>query len=203
MKGAAIMLFKKRSVKYIDTKGYFKNSELYQNLVGNNPVINKMALNKILEIGAYEGVGTCYFCDHFLDHPESLMATVDPFIVEDPGTAMHVNVERNFLNNIARVKNLEKLIYVKDKSVNFFLRSQSKFNFIYVDGSHHPLDLRADMENAVKILEVGGVLWVDDYGSNYTVDSIRPKNVIDEFYSEKKNELSLIHSGYQIAFKKL
>lgn len=197
------MLFKKRSVEYIDTKGYFKKSELYQNLVGNNPVITKMALNKILEIGAYEGVGTCYFCDHFLGHPESFMATVDPFIAEDLGTAMHANVERNFLNNIARVKNLEKLVYVKEKSINFFLRNQSKFNFIYVDGSHHPFDLRADMENAVKILDVGGVLWVDDYGSNYTVDSIRPKNVIDAFYSEKKNELSLIHSGYQIAFKRL
>ncbi len=193
----------KKKYQYIDTKGYFKQSEIYKNLAGITPILSRHDRNAILEIGAYEGVGTCYLCDNFLMNPESFLTTVDPFLIDDAGTAMHGMVERNFLRNVSNVKFLDKLTYVKDKSANFFAGNQKTYNFIYVDGSHHPNDLMLDLKESIKVLEKNGILWIDDYGSNYSVNSVSPKDVVDEFYKSECDSLTRIHSGYQVAFKKL
>jgi len=53
------------------------------------------------------------------------------------------------------------------------------------------------MENAFKILEKNGIMWMDDYGGG---DGI--KNTMNMFLEKYCGQYELIHRGYQLAIKK-
>lgn len=59
------------------TKNWFDNTEIRSKI---NFFINSNEKHHILEIGSYEGASSVYFSEHFLNHPESKMICVDPFL---------------------------------------------------------------------------------------------------------------------------
>jgi predicted O-methyltransferase YrrM len=181
---------------YTFTNGWFNVSELKRLMTQH---LNPSCSHKILEIGCYEGASTCFFSDNVLDMPESELICVDPFETGDKTTQLNNNTKIVFYNNIKQSKNYNKISVNEMYSNVFFATNIKKYSFIYIDGSHELEDIKNDFLNALKIIEKGGIIWMDDYlGGPVNNDDI--KRVIDSVYEDNKDKLSIIHKGYQIAF---
>ncbi len=178
--------------RYTDTRGYFRNSELRRALNRDLPV---RKFRRVLEIGTFEGIFACYAAESFAEHVD----TVDPFMVSDPGTWMHLNVEANFRRNV-KARGVEHLVtQYKMTSSQFFTQNSSTYDFIYIDGSHEPDVAVSDLNSALNILHVGGYLWVDDYGSNY--EGLNA--AIASWADEQVDILEKVHEGYQVGFRRV
>ena len=181
---------RKFKTKYIDTFGYFSNSELKKQLLNYLPVDD---FKSVLEIGSYEGIFTCFAAEHFAE----MVHTIDPFSVEDEGTSMSKDTERNFLTNLSKCPNLSRIFFHKVTSAEFFQFNKLTFDFIYVDGSHEPRDAIMDLDMSLRALNPGGVLWIDDYGSNYK----KLNESMNSWLNQNANKFVIIHKGYQIGLK--
>jgi hypothetical protein len=176
--------------KYIDTYGYFSASEL------KHLIINGMDTNSfksVLEIGSYEGVFTTFAADNFAE----TVHTVDPFLETDPGTRLNYKTETNFLINLSRCTNLSRIYFHKMKSDEFFDRNKLMFDFIYIDGSHEPRDCIADLDMSLEFITPNGVIWIDDYGSDYK--SLHAS--INLWVAKNVFRIEIIHKGYQLGIK--
>lgn len=184
---------------YKYSKTWFLNSEIKQKLLS---IIDVTTKNSILEIGCYEGLSSVFFADNLLNNPESSMLCVDPFMTvsnNDHASLLTNKEEENFDYNIKHCKNSEKIIVYKITSDEFFKNNTNTYNFIYIDGCHESDYILRDMENSYKVLDKGGIMWMDDYGGG---DGIQIKNTMNVFLNKYKDTYSLIHSGYQLAIKK-
>jgi predicted O-methyltransferase YrrM len=183
---------------YKFTSNYFGTCEIKLAL---DESASKTANWKILEIGSFEGSSAVYFSDNLLDHPDSELTCVDPFISDDPTTPFSLggnDTMHLFINNISKSKNFQKITLRRMFSSEFYKKNTKKFNFIYVDGSHLVEDIKNDFIECLKILEPGGYLAFDDYNSGD--GSI--KNCIDDLYEENKHRLQILGHGYQILFQR-
>jgi len=177
---------------------WFNQSEL-RALVSN--FLENHQPNNILEIGSYEGASSVFFADNFLAHKKATLTCVDPFLSIDDNdhhSLLLSDQEKNFLNNISNTLFPDKITFEKKTSDLFFSENKKRFNFIYIDGSHDPKQVVIDLDNALKVITNGGIIWMDDYLGGTNI-----KSAVDEYISSKNPPLEVIHSGYQIAFKKL
>tara|TARA_Y100000389_G_scaffold204655_1_gene258616 strand:+ start:7361 stop:7939 length:579 start_codon:yes stop_codon:yes gene_type:complete len=185
--------------KYKYTKNWFLISEIKQNLNKHINFNNKMS---ILEIGSFEGLSACGFSDNCLNHPESILYCVDPFFDSNTNltTSKFVNdeVKKKFLYNISTSINSKKITFKNEASEIFFKSNDIFFDLIYIDGNHEITYILKDLENSFNILNINGIIWMDDYNS-----SLQIKNTIDNYLNKIKNNIKIIHKNYQIAFKKL
>lgn len=181
---------------YQYTHQWFIGSEIKQSLLNH---LGKDEQNIILEIGSYEGLSSCWFSDNLLSHPNSSLDCVDPFDESDPTTPLTNQTETIFNNNIKKSLHSDKCNIYKMYSNNFFLANNKKYNFIYIDGSHIPQDIKLDIENSWKILVPGGIMWMDDY---LGADGISLKNCMDNTLQQYNGQFDIIHSGYQLAIRK-
>lgn len=195
---------------YIYTKTWFLESELYKLYKMNKIFLNNNNnVYKILEIGSFEGLSTCFFSDILLNNCLSSIVCVDPFLGDKNNTIPHVidNTEKLFLSNINKSKNSNKITFYKVKSNYFFdniISPLEKYNFIYIDGSHEAKDIENDMENSFKYLEVNGIMWMDDYGGvNKKYKLHNPRIPMNIFLLKYKNSIKIIHKGYQLAIQKI
>lgn len=157
--------------------------------------------NTILEIGSFEGLSACGFSDNCMDHPESTLDCVDPFMPDDIHTPVTSDTEIRFRKNIANSKHADKISVHKMLSQEFFKTNTKRFNMIYVDGSHVPEDILFDMEESFKVLEEDGIMWMDDYLGGDDKEKII-KKTMDSFVEKHKSELQVIYSAYQLAIRK-
>jgi predicted O-methyltransferase YrrM len=183
--------------KYSQT--WFLGSEIKQLLLG---LIDKSKQHRVLEIGCFEGLSSVFFADNLLEDPNSSLTCVDPFSTidnNDHKQYLQNNEEARFDYNISVCKNANKIKVHKKTSDQFFAENTETYTFIYIDGCHECDYIRRDMENAWKILEVHGIMWMDDYcgGNN---DSI--KNTMNAFLNRHMGEYRIIHVGYQLAVQK-
>lgn len=199
----------KNKNKYKYTKNWFIYSEIKNNIF---KFVSKISKNNVLEIGCFEGLSSVFFADNILEHPESTLTCVDPFLsLEDNDHKMYLEVdfkniiEKNFDYNISICKNKEKIEVNKITSDDFFKNNTKYFNFIYIDGCHLCDFIKRDMENSFKFLEINGIMWMDDYGFDIYAnhDDNRIKNTMDSFLEKYKGKYELIHKGYQLAIKKI
>jgi predicted O-methyltransferase YrrM len=184
---------------YRYTQTWFLFSEIKHNLLS---FVNTEEKNTILEIGSYEGLSSVFFADNLLNHPESSLMCVDPFLNtdnNDHSILLQNNEELNFDYNIKKCKNAEKINVQKITSDDFFVKNDKTYNIIYIDGSHEIDYIMRDMENSFKVLEKNGIMWMDDYGGG---DGIRIKTVVDNFLKKYQHHCEVIHKGYQLAIKK-
>jgi predicted O-methyltransferase YrrM len=159
--------------------------------------------NNILEIGCFEGLSSVFFADNFLDNPNSSLTCVDPFLSidnNDHRQFLQNNEEMNFDFNISVCKHADRITVHKITSDMFFKHNNQRYNFIYIDGCHEPDFIKRDMENSFNILEINGIMWMDDYGGG---DGIQIKNAMNQFLEKYHGQYTLIHMGYQLAIKKL
>jgi len=123
--------------------------------------------NKInyLEIGCYEGRSLCFISEI---NKKIKITAVDPF-VQYPDNQRTLNslkfsmktIYLNFLKNLKIVN--KKINFYKKSSKNFFLINKKKFDLIYIDGSHYYLDVLNDLLQSSKIVNLNGVIVLDDF----------------------------------------
>jgi predicted O-methyltransferase YrrM len=187
---------------YKYSKTWFLYSEI--NLTLKN-FLDATKENHILEIGCFEGLSSVFFADNFLDHPNSTLTCVDPFLTLENNDHRHFlqnNEESNFDYNLSVCKNSEKIIVHKVTSDEFFktvVSVDKKYNFIYVDGCHEADFIKRDMDNSFRCLTNGGIMWMDDYCGG---DGIQNKNAMHSFLDKYTGRHEVIHMGYQLAIKK-
>ena len=184
--------------KYSQT--WFLNSEIKNFLIH---FLDESKPNNILEIGCFEGLSSVFFADNFINHKDSSLTCVDPFLTIDSNDHklfLQNNEEKNFDFNVSICQNFDKIIIYKTTSDNFFKFNNKIYNFIYIDGCHEPNFIQRDMENSFNVLDINGIMWMDDYGGG---DGIQIKNTMNEFLHKYKGLYELIHTGYQLAIKKI
>jgi predicted O-methyltransferase YrrM len=150
----------------------------------------------VLEIGSFEGLSACGIIDNLFEHSESHIDCVDPFDIGDTTTPLTENTESIFDHNIARSKFPEKCTKHKMFSKQFFENNTKRYTFIYVDGSHLPEDILFDTSHAYDVLEPGGIMWMDDYGSDIG------NAAYEKFLEDYSDRVSIIHKGYQVVVRK-
>jgi predicted O-methyltransferase YrrM len=198
------MVFELNKFKY--TKKWFLQSELKKYI--HKYLNNKNELT-ILEIGCYEGLSSVFLAEQFLNNTNSRLICVEPFLnIENNDHIQHLsnNTESSFDYNINICNNSDKIKVFKITSDNFFenynsLMINTKYDFIYIDGCHEQDFITRDMENSFKVLKNNGIMWMDDYGGG-------PKNALccipmNNFINKYKNEIEIIHKGYQLGIRKL
>ena len=188
-------------------------------------------LNKqILEIGTYTGVsfinimenvfnsfGTVI--DNWIDYKE--INECNENITEN---IQQNNIEKAFYDNL-KVKKLEnrvkvfkgdsteKLIeIIKLNNENNGLKSYavqgtgdklSKFDLIYVDGSHRLLDCYIDLILSWELLEKNGMMIIDDYLFNKDNILESPYEAVNQFLEKYKNKYTLLHKSYRVFLIKI
>ena len=184
---------------YKYTQTWFLGSEIQRDLAN---FLDKTKQNNILEIGCYEGLSSVFFADNFIDNQNSSLTCVDPFLnisTNDHSNFLKNNEELNFYYNISNCKNKEKIKINKITSDIFFENNKETFNFIYIDGCHHPDFIIRDMENSFKVLKPNGIMWMDDYGGG---DGIQIRDSMNSILEKLKGNFELIHKNYQLAIRK-
>lgn len=175
---------------YVFTTDWFcGNEERFQRFL--SPLADSRC--SILEIGAFEGRSTCWLLDNIAAHPESTVTSIDPFPTD------------HFHGNVALSKNASKHKFYQGKSVDVMPRlNDSKFDFVYIDGSHTSFNVLADAVMTFEKTKVGGIMAFDDY--EWTVgepDGTTPKIAIDVFRSVFCEKIALLEKGYQVWFRKI
>ena len=188
--------------KYKYSQMWFIDSDIHKGLDG---FVSKTSENRILEIGCFEGLSSVFFADNFMDHPHSRLTCVDPFLTisdNDHSQFLLDNQEQNFDHNLSVCANSDKIDIHKVTSDAFFESCRRTYTFIYVDGCHESEVLTRDLENSFRVLEPGGIMWMDDYEGG---DRIRIKGIIDAFREkyQENGRCETIHRSYQLAIKKI
>jgi len=169
-------------------------------------------VNSILEIGCYEGRGTCWMLENMLSDTGSIVC-VDPFLgVDNPERAdpglRYKPLEDRFRHNVSLSKKQGQTINVIPTSSYQALASlitvQAQFDFIYVDGDHSGEGAMTDACMAWGLLKSGGVMLFDDYFWDHEPDVLdRPKMAIDAFMNAFSRRFNVTTVGYQVAVQKI
>jgi len=160
---------------------------------------------RYLEIGAYEGRNLA-FMDWLL--PRRLEVTViDPWFDEalNPEEKYHA-VEPRFRRNTAKL-GFMSLATVKGFStyeLPRMLEAGAAFDLIYVDGSHTAWAVGVDMAFCAALLEVGGLMVLDDYWHTESeIGGPGVKQAVDRFHGVFRDYFELEAVYRQVALRKV
>lgn len=159
---------------------------------------------RCLEIGSFEGMSACWLLENVLTHQTSRITCIDPF--DAPG---QLQAERHFDYNVLQTGAAHKVTKLKGYSGQVLpLLSSSRFDLVYVDGSHQPAHALADALLIWPLLCRGGIAIFDDYaiGGSYPKEialAIDPKPGIDAFLGFVRGEYAVVSQGYQLIVRKI
>ena len=163
--------------------------------------LKKIDNQKYLEIGSFEGSSAIFF-SRFLTN--SNLTCVDIWKgVEELSNIDFKVVESNFDKNISKIK-FNKIIKIKSESEVFFKNNKEKFSIIYLDGNHFFQNVINDIEQSWRILEVDGILILDDYmWTYYNEPKQNPAYAINIFLNKYYKSLKILDMGQQVIVKKI
>jgi len=195
---------KLKIINFYDDTVFFYSNLFISNALTIYNLINKLKKidnNKYLEIGSFEGSSAIFF-SRFLTN--SNLTCVDIWEgVEELSNVDFKVVESNFDKNISKVK-FNKIIKIKSDSEVFFKSNKEKFTIIYIDGNHFFENVINDIEQSWRILEVDGILILDDYTwTYYNEPKQNPAHAINIFLNKYYNKLKILDMGQQVIVKKL
>ena len=150
----------------------------------------------LLEVGSYEGRSAIWFLEHILTHPSSRITCIDPFFSR--------MAEIRFDHNLKVSGCSDRVTKIKARSQEALKHlREDNYAVIYIDGSHNASDVRADALLSWSLLKRGGILIFDDYLWNLELPvEDRPKKAIDNFLSDFRSHLEILHKGYQVIVRK-
>ena len=169
-----------------------------------------LAINRILEIGSFEGRSTVWLAKNMLNK-EGMIVCIDTWAGGEEHKVIGMDlsiVEARFDHNMAVLKEEQPNTTVykkKGRSAQALanLAEWTKFDLIYVDGGHEARDCLSDAVMAWELLEKGGVMILDDYGwQDRPVGPLHPKPAIDAFINFYYKELKVLFMNYQVALQK-
>jgi predicted O-methyltransferase YrrM len=144
-----------------------------------------------LEIGSYEGRSACWLLENILTHDSAKLICIDTFRASP--------LER-FDANIKKSGCEKKVLRYASESFELLRIMNSKtFDIIYIDGSHDSRDVIADLVLSWALLTDGGTMIMDDYE---IAEGQSPKKAIDAFLEIFKEDLSILHKGYQVIIRR-
>lgn len=154
-----------------------------------------------LEIGAYEGRSTTWLVDNMMDHPNSILVSIDTFEGSvEHSSGQKENLLERFQKNAVVAKWPEKIRPIRGDSkivLSQMLMSPAKFDFIYVDGSHETYDVIVDGILAWQLLKPGGMIVFDDVLWDKKDSVLTAVN-----HLEKILPMETVTQGYQRFYKK-
>lgn len=150
---------------------------------------------RFLEIGSYEGRSAVWFLDHILTDATASIVCLDIF-------TQHYGLR--FDHNICVSGAANKVTKIKGRSEEVLAGlPPTTFDFIYIDGSHHALNVLMDAVAGWRLLKPRGIMMFDDY--LWQIDdppATRPQMAIDLFLSGFEPELEILHHGEQVIVRK-
>lgn len=182
---------------------------------------DKHSLN-FLEIGCFEGRASVWLLENYLKNAGSSLTVIDTFKGSEESEWMKLNtndVRIRFWHNILATGLSNKVHLMDERSdkalsnLNNFLFT--KFDLIYIDGSHMASDVLLDSVLSFRLLKKNGIMIFDDYewleqAEKDKLDWVphhephqKPKIAIDSFLACFKGQYELIHKGYQVCIKKI
>ena len=174
--------------------------------VGNILGANLPRPVRYLEIGSFEGGSTALVYSLF--DGDIRITAVDQFAdyAEMPGKSLKV-VEETFDANMAVIGATDKLRKLKGRSIDHLPRlvdAKAQFDLIYIDGSHHALDVMADAVLAWQVLAPRGLMIFDDYrfDESHAGQRFTPKPAIDAFVGMMGREIEVVDVGGQVFLRR-
>ena len=169
----------------------------------NNLLPLKDNINKILEIGSYDGRSSVWFLNNIMNNENSRLYCIDPFFATS-------NYKDNFLHNINISHNNTKINIIENTSLlglSQLIVTKKQFNIIYINGTHYSRDVNQELVISWHLLTINGLLIFDDYlfsGFKENIDSkLLPKDTMEHFLSTISNQYEVIHKDYQLLIKKI
>ena len=164
-----------------------------------------------LEIGSYEGRSATFIIETCSSTHSIELVCIDTW---EGGFEHDLNsmsqVEQRFDRNVAiaqrGAKNEVSVRKIKGTSlralVELIAHNEPAFDLIYVDGSHHAVDVLQDAILSFQLLRTGGLLIFDDYLWRMQADGHQdpftmPKPAIDAFVNIFQRKLKVLH-GFPI-----
>lgn len=149
---------------------------------------------RFLEIGSFEGASAVWMLRNILTHPDARLTCVD-----NDKLGCGKRLEANLAASGFAAK---ATIHWIDSHVVRTHVPDDHFDFVYVDGSHAAANVLFDVVNANLICRPGGIVGCDDYLFELPEDGSVPKPAIDAFLTLQGDRVEVIHSGYQLWFRK-
>jgi hypothetical protein len=162
---------------------------------------------RVLEIGTYCGISLINIIKQI---PNSIGFGVDMWANYDENDLLkntdNLGVKDSFFKNAMIEGVEERIIGIQMNSKLALLEMVKKnelFDFIYVDGSHLLLDCYLDLFLSWQILEVGGIMGIDDY--YYKKDNLleSPFEGVNHFLKEIEGKYKLLSKDYRVFIEKL
>jgi predicted O-methyltransferase YrrM len=149
------------------TYDWFTNNCLpaWERLLG--PVRGRPGL-WFLEIGSFEGRSACWLLRNILTHETSRIVCIDLFQEtlggDDPWMPRVAHPGPQFDRNVAAIGATHKVIKKVGPSAEILPKlPASKFDFVYVDGSHQAANVLTDAVYSWRCLKKAGIMVLDDY----------------------------------------
>jgi len=157
---------------------------------------------RYLEIGSFEG-GSLSFVYTLLDG-QVRITVIDPFLdyAELPG-ADWSRAQATFAANVEAVGAATNVRVLKGRSIDQLPKlvdAKESFDLIYIDGSHHVLDVMIDAVLAWRLLAPSGLMIFDDYWYHvqHGEESFRPRRAVDAFIGMIGRELAVVDVAGQV-----
>jgi SAM-dependent methyltransferase len=152
-----------------------------------------------IEVGSYEGRSACWIVQHLLTGANSRLICVEPFV-------QYLDQERNFDHNVRMDGCDDKIVKLRGRSQQILpFLAEETFDFIYVDGSHVPLDVLQDATMCWRLVRPGGIIVFDDYEHPLFPDyfGMSAGPAIDAFLLLISEQYELIFADWQVAVRKI
>jgi predicted O-methyltransferase YrrM len=175
--------------KYFSTDWFSVNIFYWKHIFYKKSLLNKNL--SCLEIGSWEGRSALFLLSNL---PKSNLTCVDTWAGADEHKDLSVlsSIEKTFDTNLAEFDN--RVQKFKGTSYSFFdtLDSGTKYDLIYIDGSHYVDDVMLDALKAFQRLNIGGIIIFDDYfWSFYDNPKSNPAVAINAFINLKREFLKV------------
>jgi predicted O-methyltransferase YrrM len=167
--------------------------------------IYKLKNPKILEVGSYCGVSTCYFIENLYPSHIVCVDTWEGSFEHQNSKYDFISIENNFDYNInlalSDVVNCE-FMKIKGSSFNILpsllAKYKNYFDFIYIDGSHIAPHVLIDAINAFSLLKINGIIAFDDYMWGDTKSLNSPHRAINVFLDIFMDFVKITKKKYQV-----
>lgn len=148
---------------------------------------------RLLEIGCYEGQATTWLLKYIATHSASSVTCVD--VAEHP----------QFRRNVETEQGAERVKMIVGRSNEVLSRLTSRFDLIYVDGSHATVDVLEDAIWAWRLAKQSAIIAFDDYlwkEDGTCGGEGAPKLAIDTFIKIYRRKITILAKNYQLWVRK-